>query len=166
MSLGMEMGSPQALMALATSFRPLPVTTLTTVASFSSFPCSQSFFTPAVPVTPAGSPNTPQVRPSSFWAAMISSSLTFTVRPSDSRMAIRALSAFRGTPTAMESARVFSSMGCQGSPVSMARFSGQHPSAWAEISRGRRSIKPMAYRSFSPFHSPAMVQPSPTLMAI
>ena len=33
-------------------------------------------------------------------------------------------------------------------------------------SRGRRSIKPMAYRSFSPFHNPAMVQPSPTEMAM
>ena len=66
---------------------------------------------------------------------MISSSLTFTVTPLDSRMAMRALSAFRGTPTAMESARVFSSMGRQGSPVSMARFRGQQPSAWAEISR-------------------------------
>ena len=33
MSLGIEIGSPQAAMALATSFRPLPVTTETTVAS-------------------------------------------------------------------------------------------------------------------------------------
>ena len=54
MSPGMEMGSPQKAMALATSFRPLPVTTLTTVASFSIFPSSQSFLSPAVPVTPAG----------------------------------------------------------------------------------------------------------------
>ena len=81
-------------------------------------------------------------------------------------MAIRALSAFRGTPTAMESARVFSSIGFQGVSVSMARFSGQQPAAWAEISRGRRSMKPMACRSLRPFHSPAMVQPSPTEMAM
>ena len=129
MSEGMEMGSPAALMALATSLRPLPVTTLTTVSSLPMTPCSQSFFTPAAPVTPAGSPNTPQVRPSSFCAAMISSSETFTTMPSDSRMAIRALSAFRGTPTAMESARVFSSMGSQGLFSAMARLMGQQPSA-------------------------------------
>ena len=36
--------SPQAAMALATSFRPLPVTTETTVASGAIFPCAQSFF--------------------------------------------------------------------------------------------------------------------------
>ena len=72
----------------------------------------------------------------------------------------------RGTPTAMESARVFSSMGSQGLFSAMARLMGQQPSAWAEISRGRRSMKPMAYRSFRPFQRPAMVQPSPTLMAI
>ena len=165
-SPGMEMGSPQAAMALATSLSPLPVTTLTTAASLSIRPCSQSFFSPAAPVTPAGSPNTPQVLPSSFWAAMISASDTFTVSPLDSRIAISALSAFRGTPTAMESARVFSSMGRQSSPVSMARFRGQQPSAWAEMSRGSRSMRPMACRSLSPFHSPAMVHPSPTEMAM
>ena len=126
---GMVMGSPQAAMALATSLSPFPVTMETTEASWGSFPCSASFFTPAVAATPAGSPNTPQVRPRSFCAAMISASETLTVRPPDSRMALRALSAFRGTPTAMESARVFSSMGRQGSPASTARFRGQHPSA-------------------------------------
>ena len=58
----MLMGSPADLMAFATSFRPLPVTTETTVAPFSIRPCSQAFLTAAVPVTPAGSPKTPQVR--------------------------------------------------------------------------------------------------------
>ena len=93
---------------------------------------------------------------------MISASETFTTRPWDSSMAWRALSGFRGTPTAMESARVFSSMGCQGAFSSMARFRGQQPSAWQEMSRGSRSMNPAAYRSLSPFHAPAMVQPSPT----
>ena len=36
----------------------------------------------------------------------------------------------RGTPTAMESARVFSSMGYQGSLLAMARLMGWQPSAW------------------------------------
>ena len=66
----------------------------------------------------------------------------------------------------MESARVFSSMGCQGWFSSMARFRGQQPSAWAEMSRGSLSMKPMAYRSFNPFQRPAMVLPSPTGMAM
>ena len=35
----------------------------------------------------------------------------------------------------------------------------------AEMSRGSLSMKPMAYRSLKPFHTPAMVQPSPTEMA-
>ena len=37
---------------------------------------------------------------------------------------------------------------------------------WAEISLGSLSMNPMAYRSLRPFQSPAMVQPSPTEMAI
>ena len=85
-----------------------------------------------------------------------------TATPSDSRMARRALSGLRGTPTAMESARVFSAMGSQGFPVSMARFRGQQPSACTEMSLGSRSMNPAAYRSLRPFHAPAMVQPSPT----
>ena len=84
----MLMGSPADLMAFATSLRPLPVTTETTVASFGISPSSQAFLRAAVPVTPAGSPNTPQVRPSSRCAARISSSVTFTARPPDSRMAM------------------------------------------------------------------------------
>ena len=48
----------------------------------------------------------------------------------------------------------------------MARLMGQQPSAWAEMSRGSLSMKPMAYRSLKPFHTPAMVQPSPTEMAM
>ena len=96
------------------------VTTLTTVSSSPSSPCSHSFFTPAVPVTPAGSPKTPQVLPRSCWASMISRSETFTARPPDSRMAARAFSPFRGTPTAMESAKVFSSMGFQSPPSATA----------------------------------------------
>ena len=79
----MLMGSPADLMAFATSFRPLPVTTETTVAPFSIRPSSQAFLTAAVPVTPAGSPKTPQVRPSSFCAARISSSVTLTAMPLD-----------------------------------------------------------------------------------
>ena len=138
------MGSPAALMPLATSLRPLPVTMITTVASGSMSPSSRAFFTPAVPVTPAGSPKTPWVRPRRRMAARISSSDTLTAMPLDSRTAFRALSAFRGTPTAMESARVFSSMGDQGFPVWRARFRGQQPSAWAEISLGRRSMKPVS----------------------
>ena len=117
---------------------------VTTVSSLPRTPISQSFLTPAVPVTPAGSPKRPQTLPRSFWAAMISASETFTTRPLDSSMAWRALSGFRGTPTAMESARVFSSMGCQGAFSSMARFRGQQPSAWQEMSRGSLSMKPMA----------------------
>ena len=49
--------------------------------------------------------------------ASISSSVTFTAIPFDSLTALRALSAFLGTPTAIESAIVFSSIGCQGLPV-------------------------------------------------
>ena len=120
------------------------MTTETTVSFAPSTPCSQSFFTPAVPVTPAGSPNTPQVVPSSFCAAMISSSVTLTTMPLDSRIAMSALSALRGTPTAMESARVFSSIGSQGLFSAMARLMGWQPSACAEIRRGSLSIKPMA----------------------
>ena len=44
--------------------------------------------------------------------------------PLDSRMAMRALSALRGTPTEMESAMVFSSMGSQGLSSWMARLMG------------------------------------------
>ena len=62
----------------------------------------------------------------------------------------------------MESARVFSSMGRHGAPVWMARLMGQQPSACTEMSLGSLSINPAAYRSFRPFHAPAMVQPSPT----
>ena len=62
--------------------------------------------------------------PSSRWAARISSSVTQTARPLDSRMAARALSAFRGTPTEMESAMVFSSIGSQGLFSWMARLMG------------------------------------------
>ena len=120
------------------------MTTDTTVSFSPITPCSHSFFSPAVPVTPAGSPKTPQVVPSSFCAAMISSSVTFTAMPFDSRIAMSALSALRGTPTAMESARVFSSMGRQSSPVTMARLMGWQPSACAEMRRGSLSTKPMA----------------------
>ena len=42
----------------------------------------------------------------------------------DSRMAARALSAFRGTPTEIESAMVFSSIGSHGSSFWMARLMG------------------------------------------
>ena len=135
---------------------------LTTELSGEISPSSRAFFTPAVPVTPAGSPKTPQVRPSSLAASRISWSETLTTTPLDSRMAFSALSALRGTPTAMESARVFSSMGSQGLFSAIARFSGQQPSAWTLISRGSRSIMPVAYRSLKPFQTPAMVQPSPT----
>ena len=61
---------------------------------------------------------------------------------------------------------VFSSIGYQSSLLAIARFKGQQPSACAEIRRGSLSIKPMAYRSFKPFQSPAIVQPSPTEIAI
>ena len=75
-------------------------------------------------VTPAGSPNTPQVRPSSRCAARISSSVTQIARPLDSRIAASALSALRGTPTEIESAMVFSSIGSQGLFSLMARLMG------------------------------------------
>ena len=75
---------------------------------------------------------------------MISSSVTLTTMPLDSRIAMSALSALRGTPTAMESARVFSSIGSQGLFSAMARLMGWQPSACAEIRRGSLSIKPMA----------------------
>ena len=55
---------------------------------------------------------------------MISSSVTLTTMPLDSRIAMSALSALRGTPTAMESARVFSSIGSQGLFSAMARLMG------------------------------------------
>ena len=111
------MGSPAALMALLTSLRPFPDIIPTTVASLGIRPSWQAFLIPAAPVTPAGSPKSPHVRPSILMAPKISSSVTFTAIPFDSLTALRALSAFLGTPTAMESAIVFSSMGCQGLPV-------------------------------------------------
>ena len=112
------------LMAFATSLSPLPVTTETTVSSLPMSPSSHAFLTAAVPVTPAGSPNTPQVLPSSFCAARISSSVTLIARPFDSRIAMSALSALRGTPTEMESAIVFSSIGSQGLFSWIARLRG------------------------------------------
>jgi hypothetical protein len=76
-------------------------------------------------------------------------------------MAIRALSALRGTP------RRWSRPGCSppwgpGLPGRDGPVQGQQPSAWTEMSRGRRSMSPAALRSLSPFQAPAMVQPSPT----
>ena len=163
MSGFMLMGSPAALMALLTSFRPLPVTMETTDAFFSMRPVSTAFLTPAVPAAPAGSANTPAWRPSIRMASMISSSLTFTMTPSDSLMARRALTGLRGTPTAIESAKVFSSWGTHSMvPAAAAVLMGQQPEACTLMRRGRRSIRPAMCRSLNPFQTPAMVQPSPT----
>ena len=62
-------------------------------------------------------------------------------------------------------AAISGDMGFQGLLSAMERLRGQQPSACTEISRGSRSMKPMAYRSFRPFQVPAMVQPSPTEIA-
>ena len=80
----MLIGSPAARIALFTSFRPFPVTMVTTDASRSIRPVSIAFLTPAVPAAPAGSAKTPACRPSRRMASMISSSLTFTTTPFDS----------------------------------------------------------------------------------
>ena len=87
---------------------------------------SRAFLTPAVPVTPAGSLKTPQVRPSSRMAARISSSETFTTTPLGFLDGGQGLSAFRERP------RRWSRPGCSppwgpGPPVAIARFRGSSP---------------------------------------
>ena len=139
----MLIGSPAARIALFTSFRPLPVTMVTTDASRSIRPVSIAFLTPAVPAAPAGSAKTPACRPRRRMASMISSSLTFTTTPFDSRIARNAFTGLRGTPTAMESARVFSSWGIHSMvPAAAAVLMGQQPEACTLMMRGRRSIMP------------------------
>ena len=82
--------------------------------------------------------------------------------PPDSRTASTAFFQFRGTPTAMLSAIVRGSIGRSGSPLRKAAVTGAAPSACTPSIRGVRAISPSVFISRNAFHTPAMVQPSPT----
>ncbi len=103
------------------------MTTETTVSFFPMMPRFHRAFHPAVPVTPAGSPNTPQVIPSSFCAAMISAiGDIYHKAVGTPGWPSAPCPHSRGTPTAMESASVFSSIGCHGRFAAIARLIGWH----------------------------------------
>ena len=109
------------------SLSPLPVTIVVTVSFGLMIPNSTAFLIPAIAATPAGSPKIPSVLPSNPIALMISSSGTATQAPFENLIALSALIGLRGMPTAMESAKVFSSASLSGSPVSLEITNGQHP---------------------------------------
>src|ERR1035437_304377 len=126
-------------------------------------PDSTASLTPAAPATPAGSPKTPALRASMGIACRISSSETETNAPPDSVTALIPLLKLRGCPTAMESARVLASHGIRLLPSFHAVKKGLHPSACTPRILGKRGMKPRMCISLSPFHTPPIVQPSPTL---
>ena len=155
-------GRPAARSAFFTSFSPLPVLMVVTVSLGFIMPCCTAFITPALAVTPAGSPKTPSLRPSMPIVARISSSLTAIHAPFDALTARSAFFGFLGTPTAIESARVFSSAGIRSRFSRAASTNGQQPVDCTPSILGIRSMKPNSYKSWKPLYTPPMVQPSPT----
>ena len=121
-----------------------PVEIVVTVSEGLMIPSSTARLTPAVAVTPAGSPNTPSVRPKSRIAARISSSLTAIQRPPLCSTARCAFFGLRGTPTAMLSAKVFSGVGTRSRCCSAASTNGQQPEDWTPRIFGMRSIMPIS----------------------
>jgi len=94
------------LFALSISLSPFPVTTTAIVSSGPVSPARAILRNPAKPVTPAGSPKTPEERASSGMAESISPSVTVTAVPPVFLMALSAFAQFLGAPTEMLSAIV------------------------------------------------------------
>ena len=90
--------SVMLLIARSGSFRPVPVMTQTTLSEEKSLPSFESFINPARDAEEAGSPNIPSSEANNLYASKISSSVTLSIIPLESSLAVMALSQLAGLP--------------------------------------------------------------------
>src|ERR687894_1494790 len=126
------------------SLSPCPVRTLTTVPP-GPRPSRASLRRPAIPAAEAGSQKTPSSRASKPWASRISSSVTLSMPPPDSRAAANAPSLLAGDPMRIALATV------SGLSKSWPATSGEAPSAWKPSMREASSAYPASRHSVNPF---------------
>src|ERR1019366_5745555 len=100
------LGNSMPRIAASTSFKPWPVMSRTICSLRASRFDPRNFFNAATTAEEAGSANTPVFAASVRWPSRISSSLTVMEKPLLSRIALRAMCAFEGIETEMESAIV------------------------------------------------------------
>ena len=156
---GTGSGSSTLLRMTSGSLSPCPVSTLTTVP-VGARPPRRASGGPASPAALAGSQKTPSSRASSPWAASISSSVTLSMAPPDSRAAASAPSRLAGAPILMALATV------SGFSKSWPATSGEAPSAWNPSIRGAASEYPASRHSEKPFQYEVMLPALPTGRAI
>src|SRR5215472_3648712 len=139
-----SMGGSTLPRAASGSLSPEPVSTTTVVESLSTLPSRTRRTSSASGAQEAGSANSPSVEASWTWARRISVSLTASIRPPDSSLALVAPSQLAGLPILIAEATVLGR--AQTPPVTI----GAAPSAWAPTIRGSTEQRPAARYSLKP----------------